>query len=209
VHHVTCFDGTKVIRNEVTNKKAIKIVVGEGFHFRGEPVEVLSIAGSAAALAILLDQRQCWNEPLELTNPVHWAWTKSYPYPFSVMAITPTYVGTVYDMFHATSHDTVPFVWSPRNCIAGMGSGYGPVSDMMFEQKMSARDAVSIARLLDCYTGGTLTVWDGKTVKTNVKPLSWLRVRLKYWKAQAAHQEKIRKIVEEGNKHHFRNNKFL
>jgi hypothetical protein len=164
----------------------VKIIDGHAFTYKGEPVQAIAVAGDTTIndrLTAMLGRHDELVNDLGITPDLHeltnmetyygigygvlWAGFDS----FTLLIITAKHAAiarTLEKGRHAELHTHE----DDRSKLAGVGSGIQPISQLL-SANAAARVYVSMARELDVYTGGPLTVWDGKHIQTNVDPIDY------------------------------------
>lgn len=167
-------------RNNALNK----LHRGGSYTWGGTPVQVFGAVGNPRIMRFL--ERARWlagSDLVDLQNIATYTPAMRVKLEFELLVVTASHVATV-----ATHHDKglefLKFNTWDRHTPRVVGSGKGHLCAELLTVGMNARSALSWVRFLDSYSGGRLTVWDGATIHTFVKPTGFL---LSCWRAFQAH----------------------
>lgn len=161
------FRGTQVAWSR--NSAAVKLLSGSGFLWGTHAVQAIGCVGSLRILRWLAMQAPLTNQPVDLVLPATYRVAKRVQWEFSLLVLTAEALHEVTTL-HESGQLILAFNRLDRDQPFVMGTGHRRYLASFLKAGLSARHAASMARFWDSFTGGSLTLWDGSDILTNVRP---------------------------------------
>lgn len=157
---------------DVLRKDVVKIFTGGAFLFEGEPVQAMGYAGDwdLGEHVVKLSYN---NSPIELTSAEVQDLLVARGLPISLLLVTAKNALVI--AVTAEIAQGVQIIRQERSTPLVIGSGIDKIKSCFFLPGATARDYVGFCAYADIYTGGLMSVWDGRYVHVGMKMQGKLR----------------------------------